>query len=135
MSSEDKGLIRVNRAITLQEDGLIRWLLDHSDVDPELFNSQLSDVTVASKCNCGCPTIYFAYRGEPVTRKGEHLISDYLATVEGQEVGVMLFERDGYLSSLEVYSCAGADKPFGLPEIESLYPYEDLAQHRRQPPQ
>jgi hypothetical protein len=96
MSSEDKGLIRVNRAITLQEDGLIRWLLDHSDVDPELFNSQLSDVTVASKCNCGCPTIYFAYRGEPVTRKGEHLISDYLATVEGQEVGVMLFERDGY---------------------------------------
>jgi hypothetical protein len=119
----------------LQEDGLIRWLLDHSDVDPELFNSQLSDVTVASKCNCGCPTIYFAYRGEPVTRKGEHLISDYLATVEGQEVGVMLFERDGYLSSLEVYSCAGADKPFGLPEIESLYPYEDLAQHRRQPPQ
>ena len=135
MSNEDKGLIRVNRAITLQEDGLIRWLLDHSDVDPELFNSQLSDVTVASKCNCGCPTIYFAYRGEPVTRKGEHLISDYLATVEGQEVGVMLFERDGYLSSLEVYSCAGADKPFGLPEIESLYPYEDLAQHRRQPPQ
>jgi hypothetical protein len=135
MSSEDKGLIRVNRAITLQEDGLIRWLLDHSDVDPELFNSQLSDVTVASKCNCGCPTIYFAYRGEPVTRKGEHLISDYLATVEGQEVGVMLFERDGYLSSLEVYSCAGADKPFGLPEIESLYPYEDLAQHRRQPSQ
>jgi hypothetical protein len=133
--SEDKGLIRVNRAITLQEDGLIRWLLDHSDVDPELFNSQLSDVTVASKCNCGCPTIYFAYRGEPVTRKGEHLISDYLATVEGQEVGVMLFERDGYLSSLEVYSCAGADKPFGLPEIESLYPYEDLAQHRRQPSQ
>jgi hypothetical protein len=135
MENEDKGRIRIDRAITSEEDGLIRWLLDHSDIDPGPFKSQLSDITVASKCNCGCPTIDFAYKGEPVTRKGEHLIADYLATVKDQEVGVMLFETGGYLSSLEVYSCAGADKPFGLPEIKSLFSWEDLAKHRREPPQ
>jgi hypothetical protein len=135
MDNEDKGLISVERAITSEEDALIRCLLDHGAVDPEPFKSQLSDMTVASKCNCGCPTIDFAYKGEPVSRKGEHLIVDYLATVENQDVGVMLFECGGYLSSLEVYSCAGTDKPFGLPEIESLFPWEDLAQHRRKPRQ
>jgi hypothetical protein len=50
------------------------------------------------------------------------LISDHLATVDGQEVGVMLFETEGQLSSLEVYSCAGSDLPFGLPKIDTLKP-------------
>ena len=135
MNNEEQGQIRVGRAITSEEDALIRWLLDHGAVDPEPFKSQLSDITVASICNCGCPTIYFAYKGEPVTRKGEHLIVDYLATVEDKDAGVMLFECGGYLSSLEVYTCAGTDKPFGLPEIESFFPWEELAQHRREPPQ
>jgi hypothetical protein len=135
MKKNDKGLSREERAITAHEDDLIRWLLDHGDVDPQPFMLQLSDITVASKCNCGCPTIYFAYKGEPVIRKGEQIISDYLATVEDQEVGIMLFARDGYLSSLEVYSCAGTDKPFGLPEVESLYSYDDAAQHRPKPAQ
>jgi hypothetical protein len=132
MKKEDKGLIWIERAITPHEDGLIRWLLDHSDADPEPFKSQLSDITVASKCNCGCPTIYFAYKGEPVSQGAEHIISDYLATVEDQEVGVILFRRNDYLSSLEVYSCAGIDKPFGLPEIKSIYPYEDASLHRHE---
>jgi hypothetical protein len=79
---------------------------------------------------CGCPTIYFAFKGEPVSRKGEHLISDHLATVEGMDVGVLLFQSGGTLSSLEVYSAQGTDKPFGLPKIESLYSWEELARRR-----
>jgi hypothetical protein len=114
---------------TPHEDGLIRWLLVPGDVDPKPFKAQLNDITVAFKCNCGCPKIYFAYKGEPVSNGAERIISDYLATVEDQQVGVMLFQTNGYLSSLEVYSCAGTDKPFGLPEIESIYPYEDATKH------
>jgi hypothetical protein len=120
----NKGLIAEIRPITLEETSLIKWLLDHGEADSEHFKSQLRDLSVFEKCSCGCPAIYFAYRGKPVARKGEHLISDYLATVEGMDVGVMLFETDGYLSSLEVYSQPGSNKPFGLPEISSLLSYE-----------
>jgi len=132
MENSNKGLIPVNRALTSSETDLIYWLLDHGEVDPEPFKSQVDDITVTSKCNCGCPTIYFSHRDKPVPRKGELLIADYLATVEGQDVGVMLFENGGYLSSLEVYSCAGSDKPFGLPEIESIHTYEESERRRRE---
>jgi hypothetical protein len=56
----------------------------------------------------------------PVERRGEQLISDWLAEVEGEPVGVMLFQTNGIISTLEVYSLAGSDKPFGLPAIESM---------------
>ena len=64
--------------------------------------------------------MYFALDGAPVPRKGERLVSDHLASVNGMEVGIMLFETDGLLSSLEVYSCPGTDEPFGLPQIASI---------------
>jgi hypothetical protein len=52
-----------------------------------------------------------------MSRKGERIIANYLADLSGMEVGVMLFELEGALNSLEVYSHAGSDTPFGLPEI------------------
>lgn len=58
------------------------------------------------------------------------MISDYLANVDGEGVGVMLFETDGRISTLEVYSMAGSDKPFGLPSVESLYGWEELRNHQ-----
>lgn len=78
---------------------------------------------VAEKCSCGCPTVYFALDGVPVTRKGEQLISDWRAEVDGNRVGVMLFQTDDGVSSLEVNSIAGTDKPFGLPAIGSIRAY------------
>jgi hypothetical protein len=50
------------------------------------------------------------------------LVSDHLAIVDGMEVGILLFETNGDLSSLEVYSCAGSDQPFGLPDTTSIRP-------------
>lgn len=58
-------------------------------------------------------TVDFALDGVPVERKGEQLISDWLAEVDGEQVGVMLFQTKGKISTLEVYSLAGSDKPFG----------------------
>jgi hypothetical protein len=49
-------------------------------------------------------------------------VSDYLATVDGMEVGIMLFETNRDLSSLEVYSCPGTAQPFGLPDTASIRP-------------
>ena len=57
---------------------------------------------------------------EPCSKERQCLVSDHLATVNGMEVGIMLFEAGGNLSSLEVYSCPGTDQPFGLPAINSI---------------
>ncbi|UWZ84221.1 hypothetical protein [Occallatibacter riparius] len=120
-----KGLEPSKRPLTSDERDLVRWLVEHSESEiPDLLQ-QIERLTVFEKCTCGCPTVYFALDGEPVSSKGERIISDWLATVNGDLVGVMLFQTDGRLSSMEVYSCAGTDEPFGLPAIDSLFPYED----------
>jgi hypothetical protein len=129
MNDAKKGLEPLNRPITSHEHDLIKWLLEHGEPGSERFLAQVDSLTVVFKCACGCPTVYFALEGEPVSQ-AEHILSDYLATVDGQDFGIILFQRGGRLSSLELYSQAGSENPFGLPEIETIYSYEELA--RRQ---
>ncbi len=123
--SEDasKGLEPLVRPLTPHERDLVRWLLEHSHLDVSHLLTQIDRLNVFEKCSCGCPTVYFALDGVPVARKGEQLISDWLAEVDGNSVGVMLFESGNRISSLEVYSCAGTMDHFGLPEIESIRGY------------
>jgi hypothetical protein len=112
----------LNRALTQHERDLIRWLIEHSfDKDARRLLPQIDRLSVASKCTCGCPTIDFALDGEPVGRRGEQCISDWLADVDGMPVGVMLFQTNDRISTLEVYSLPGTDQPFGLPAIESIH--------------
>ena len=113
----------IKRPLTDHECELIVWLLEHGFDGSSSLLPQVERLTVASRCTCGCPTVDFALDGEPVNRKGEQLISDWLAEVDGELVGVMLFQTNGQISTLEVYSCAGSDKPFGLPLIESIRGY------------
>jgi hypothetical protein len=75
--------------------------------------------------------VNFAREGELVIQEAENILADFLATVNGEDVGVILFQRGGRLSSLEVYSQGGTDKPFGLPEIETIYSYEELAERNK----
>ncbi len=123
--SEDtgKGLEPLERPLTPQERDLVRWLVEHSHLDMSHLLPQIDRLSVFEKCSCGCPTVYFALDGVPVARKGEQLISDWLAEVEGNGVGVMLFQSDNRISSLEVYSLAGTMSHFGLPAIESILGY------------
>jgi hypothetical protein len=65
----------------------------------------------------------------PVPRKGESLISDHLAEMDGELFGVMLFESHGKLSTLEVYSQTGNVHTFRLPTIGELFPWEELRNH------
>lgn len=117
----NKGLEPDQRPLNDHERKLVIWLIQHGSYANQTdFVAQLDTLTVHQRCSCGCLTVYFALNGTPVPRKGECIMSDYLANVEGQEVGVMVSEKDGRLSSLEVYSCAGTDQPFGLPIIETL---------------
>jgi hypothetical protein len=128
MSEASKFHESLDRPASQQERDFVRWLLEHSDPQYLPLASQIDALRVVSKCTCGCPTVDFALEGNPPLRKGEKVISDFGATVDDQPVGVLLFACNGSLSMLEVYSCAGSDKPFGLPKIEDIYPYirEDL---------
>ncbi|MGA8773753.1 MAG: hypothetical protein WBQ00_01430 [Terriglobales bacterium] len=121
----------LHRLITVKERALIDWLLRHGNPGSERFLEQLDSLIVVWKCSCGCPTVNFADEGMPVPHEAEHILADFLATVDGEDVGIILFQRGGRLSSLEVYSQAGTDKRFGLPEIETIYSYEELAERQR----
>jgi hypothetical protein len=130
MSDDNNSSQALKRPITEQEGQLIKWLLEHGAPGSNQFISQVDSLIVSSKCGCGCPTVNFVRQGECVESDNKHILADYLATVDGRDVGVILFQRQGRLSSLEVYSLAGTDKPFGLPEIEALYPWEELSQRQ-----
>lgn len=116
-----KGMEPQDRAITTEERVLIEWLLQHGKPGSQEFLEQVQSLRVVAKCLCGCPTVNFAEQGERVAHEREHILADYLATVNGEDFGVMLFQRGGRLSSLEVYSQAGTEKSFGLPAIKDLY--------------
>jgi hypothetical protein len=119
------------RPITAKERALIDWLLRHGNSGSEQFLEQLDSLVVVWKCSCGCPTVNFAREGRPVPQESEHILADYLATMDGEDFGIILFQREGRLSSLEVYSQTGTNKPFGLPEIDTIYSYDELAEHQR----
>ena len=136
MSDATKYREPLNQSLTKHERDLIQWLLDHPEEgNPDIpqLKTQIDSLTVVSKCTFGCPTVDFALEGIPIPKKGAHVIRDYLATVDGEGVGIILFENDGRLSSLEVYSMAGAEKPFGLPEINTIYPWGELSKRQANP--
>jgi hypothetical protein len=130
MNGVKKGELQ-HRPVTVKERALIDWLLRHGNPGSDQFLEQLDSLVVVWKCSCGCPTVNFAREGKPVPQEAEHILADYLATVDGEDVGIILFQRGGHLSSLEVYSQSGTDKPFGLPEIETIYSYEELAERQK----
>jgi hypothetical protein len=92
----------LNRQLTQQERDLVRWLVEHSfHKDASNLLPQIDRLSVASKCTCGCPTIDFALDGEPVVQKGEQLVSDWDAEVDGMPVCIQLWMRNGRISSLD----------------------------------
>jgi len=129
MADAKKLRAELDRPVTQHEADIIRWLLEHGDPKYLTLASQIDALRVVSKCTCGCPTVDFDLGDGINSHKGEGMFSDCGAEVEGEEVGVLLFQVHGRISSLEVYSCAGSDRPFGLPSIESLYLYHKVEQN------
>ena len=95
-----KGLESLRRAVSQEEAEVIGWLIEHGEPGAREYADTLERLTVGARCTCGCPTVYFEIEGNPANRKGEQIISDHLGTVDGQDVGVMLFALGNQLSSL-----------------------------------
>jgi hypothetical protein len=134
MESAKRRLEPQDREITTQEATLVQWLVEHGEQGCDRLLDQIRHLKVVSNCNCGCPTVYFALQNDVNPRKGERLVSDWIARMDNELFGVMLFEVAGQISSLEVYCCSGRLNTSGLPDIGMLLGYDEHAVDRLTPP-
>lgn len=112
----------MDRALTLAEEQLIRWMLEHGTPEARGFLSQLGKAKATSyRCRCGCATINFSIDGLPEPSGGLRVLSDFIFGTDDDLSGIFVFEQNGTLSGLEVYGLTG-EAPKFLPEIESLRP-------------
>jgi hypothetical protein len=105
------------RRLSQGERALLDDLLAHDFAGVEPLREQARNVVASTGCGCGCGTINLA----PQDQDAPHSTSSSPAEVEGRVLGadgddiggLLLFLKDGLLSSLEVYSY---DEPLPLPE-------------------
>jgi hypothetical protein len=113
----------IERSLSKEEHAIAEWLLTHS-VPPALsYLPQLDLVRVTGKCKCGCPTIHLRVPvGTTPAEIRDNPIGDAFGNVDGNLVGVMILQRDGFMTCLEVYDLSEISRPYGLPDFTSLQP-------------
>ena len=108
-------LTKKNRPLTSAEQGLARWMLENGPHDATVFLKQLDRAEVTPwRCPCGCASIHFQILGAPPTPPGVHVIGDFLCGAVDALAGAFIFESNGLLGGIEVYSMA-SDAPSVLP--------------------
>jgi hypothetical protein len=114
------------RTLTEQERVFLQAVLRMAH--REAFLEQADVARVRSRCTCGCPTIDLEVPASfCVPGQFSHLLVDELARVEGRTVGVLVFQKAGRLTCLELYDLAGTHTPFDLPAPDDLFSWEDLS--------
>ena len=116
------------RPLTPGELALLDWLLEHGLPEAKTFAPQLEKLRATRWCDCGCPSIALHVdEGSPLGTGSSSVIADVDGrTPEGKKIGVLLFQRDGKLSILEVYSMDVIEGEWGFPVYESLQTWEDM---------
>jgi hypothetical protein len=101
---------------------LLSWLLEHGLPEAKSFAPQVEAIRATHGCSCGCPSISLhVEEGVPLGTNSNRIISDVLGTAtEGKSIGVILFQNDGKLSELEVYSFDDIEGNWGFPILDSL---------------
>ena len=107
---------------------MLDWLLEHGLPEAKTFAPQLEKLRATRWCDCGCPSIVLHVdEGSPLGTGSSSVIADVDGrTPEGKKIGVLLFQRDGKLSILEVYSMDVIEGEWGFPVYESLQTWEDM---------
>jgi len=114
---------RIDRPLSRQESDLLRWLLANGLSGASEFLPQIELARAHGKCSCGCPTVGISVpESAKVASHFDSVLADFMGDVGGKDVGVLVFQRDGLLTGLEVYPMGNLEGPLGLPEPESLYP-------------
>ena len=109
-----------NRALSLDEMTLARWMLEHGTPEAMAFLPQLESAEVTPwRCQCGCASMNFQIRGRPEAPPGVHILGDFVVGEGDGLSGAFIFESGGTLSGLEVCGLAG-DAPYSLPSVKEL---------------
>jgi hypothetical protein len=85
--------------MTSAERNLIAWLLENTNPTGATYLDQVEGLRVVSRCNCGCPTIYFA---PDIADSVE--ICHFVSVAEDESAcSVMLSEKGGKLVELALH--------------------------------
>ncbi|MGA2207276.1 MAG: hypothetical protein ABSG10_11170 [Terracidiphilus sp.] len=116
------------RPLTPKELELLNWLLEHGLPEAKTFAPQMEGIRATRWCTCGCPSISLhVEEGVPLGMGSNSVISDVIGrTPEGKKIGVLLFQKGGKLSILEVYSLDIIEGNWGFSVYESLQTWESL---------
>jgi hypothetical protein len=116
------------RPLTPKELELLNWLLEHGLPEAKTFAPQMEGIRATRWCTCGCPSISLhVEEGVPLGMGSNSVISDVIGrTPEGKKIGVLLFQKGGKLSILEVYSLDIIEGNWGFSVYESLQTWESI---------
>jgi hypothetical protein len=114
------------RSLTPEELELLNRLIEHGLPEAKSFAPQMEKIRATRACDCGCPSILLhVEEGVPPGKSSSNIISDAFGkTQQGNGVGVILFQKEGKLTELEVYSLDTVEGNWGLPVLDSLQTYE-----------
>ncbi|HEX3979458.1 MAG TPA: hypothetical protein VHW96_24510 [Solirubrobacteraceae bacterium] len=93
------------RPLTGREAETLEFMLSPGFPGNEVLRDQASRAVVIEQCTCGCATIDFGLEsGAPVAPEiqGAPLVQTRARDMDEHPVALMLFVRDGRLSSLEI---------------------------------
>lgn len=111
------------RAMTAEEEKLVRWLLSHGTESAETYLQQIDQVRVSPrKCPCGCASFDLVIPGKPPAKGGMGILADFVFGEGAELSGIFVFERGGDLAGVEVCGYSG-EAPKSLPSVEELRPY------------
>ena len=93
------------RPLTAREAETLKFMLSAAFPGNEVLREQASRALVVEHCTCGCATIDLGLQSDaPVAPEiqGAPLIQTRARDMDAHPAGLMLFVRDGRLSSLEI---------------------------------
>jgi hypothetical protein len=119
-----KAPILENRDLTDKETALIGWMLANGAAEGAQFLSQLQRARVHSRCPCGCASIDLSIDGKRPTDFRRRVLADFQwQSEEGSLFGAFVFEQDGLLAGLDLWSVDGKETPRNIPSPELLTPF------------
>jgi hypothetical protein len=112
-----------NRDLTVEERGLIRWMLEHGSEEGRAYIGQLDCARVHARCICGCASIDLTINGKIPSDFRMRVLGDFQWKDEaGSLFGAFVFEQDGLLAGLDLWSVDGLGTACSLPKPEALIP-------------
>lgn len=117
--------IIVDRELTDNERTLAVWMLENGDDNAKSFLPELEKARVNRLCGCGCASIDFKIDGKEEPAGGIRILGDFIFGEGDETCGAFIFERDGVLSGIEVYSYGTMDLVKALPKPSQLRKYDE----------